>query len=310
MLGFSYSSSNKSKVHLRPKKKEEMRIARLGPINQEKPAVIVSDTEAVFVDDVISDFNRIELENSAISKVEKLDLSSRPKVKISDFRIGSPVARPTKVICVGLNYAKHAVESGMTAPAEPVIFMKAPDTVIGANDDVVVPPNSQKTDYEVELCVVIGKNALYLKSPEDAAAHILGYTISQDISERHWQIERSGQWVKGKSFPTFNPMGPWIVTKDELAKNGLDPSNLALSCTIDGEVRQNSRTDDLIFGINHCVWYISQFMELKAGDVINTGTPEGVGFGFRPEKYLKGGENIVTTIEGIGTIKNKVVNYK
>ena len=287
-----------------------MRIARLGPINQEKPAVIVSDTEAVFVDDVISDFNRIELENSAISKLEKIDLSTRPKVKISDFRIGSPVARPTKVICVGLNYAKHAVESGMTAPAEPVIFMKAPDTVIGANDDVVVPPNSQKTDYEVELCVVIGKNALYLESPEDAASHILGYTISQDISERHWQIERSGQWVKGKSFPTFNPMGPWIVTKDELAKNGLDPSNLSLSCTIDGEVRQNSRTDDLIFGINHCVWYISQFMELKAGDVINTGTPEGVGFGFRPEKYLKGGENIVTTIEGIGAIKNKVVNYK
>ena len=287
-----------------------MRIARLGPINQEKPAVIVSDTEAVFIDDVISDFNRIELENSAISKVEKLDLSSRPKVKISDFRIGSPVARPTKVICVGLNYAKHAVESGMTAPAEPVIFMKAPDTVIGANDDVVVPPNSQKTDYEVELCVVIGKNALYLKSPEDVASHILGYTISQDISERHWQIERSGQWVKGKSFATFNPMGRWIVTKDELAKNGLDPSNLALSCTIDGEVRQNSRTDDLIFGINHCVWYISQFMELKAGDVINTGTPAGVGMGFKPEKYLKGGENIVTTIEGIGTIKNKVVNYK
>ena len=310
MLGFSYSSSNKSKVHLRPKKKEEMRIARLGPINQEKPAVIVSDTEAVFIDDVISDFNRIELENSAISKVEKIDLSSRPKVKISNFRIGSPVARPTKVICVGLNYAKHAVESGMTAPAEPVIFMKAPDTVIGANDDVVVPPNSQKTDYEVELCIVIGNNALYLKSPEDAASHILGYTISQDISERHWQIERSGQWVKGKSFPTFNPMGPWIVTKDELAKNGLDPSNLALSCTIDGEVRQNSRTDDLIFGINHCVWYISQFMELKAGDVINTGTPAGVGMGFKPEKYLKGGENIVTTIEGIGTIKNKVVNYK
>ena len=287
-----------------------MRIARLGPINQEKPAVIVSDTEAVFVDDVISDFNRSELENSAISKIEKIDLSTRTKVKISDFRISSPVARPTKVICVGLNYAKHAVESGMTAPAEPVIFMKAPDTVIGANDDVVVPPNSQKTDYEVELCVVIGKNALYLKSPEDADSHILGYTISQDISERHWQIERSGQWVKGKSFPTFNPMGPWIVTKDELAKNGLDPSNLALSCTIDGEVRQNSRTDDLIFGINHCVWYISQFMELKAGDVINTGTPAGVGMGFKPEKYLKGGENIVTTIEGIGTIKNKVVNYK
>jgi 2-keto-4-pentenoate hydratase/2-oxohepta-3-ene-1,7-dioic acid hydratase in catechol pathway len=287
-----------------------MRIARLGEFNREKPVVIVSDTEAVLVDDLIKDFNRIELENGAISKLEKADLSIRPKVKIADFRIGSPVARPTKVICVGLNYAKHAVESGMTPPAEPVIFMKAPDTVTGPNDDVVVPPNSLKTDYEVELCVVIGKNALYLKSPKEASDHILGYTISQDISERHWQVERSGQWVKGKSFPTFNPMGPWIVTADELAKNGLDPNNLSLSCTIDGEVRQNSRTNDLIFGINHCVWYISQFMELKAGDVINTGTPEGVGMGFKPEKYLTGGENIVTTIEGIGTIKNKVVNYK
>jgi 2-keto-4-pentenoate hydratase/2-oxohepta-3-ene-1,7-dioic acid hydratase in catechol pathway len=157
---------------------------------------------------------------------------------------------------------------------------------------------------------VIGKNALYLKSKDEAAAFILGYTISQDVSERHWQVERSGQWVKGKSFPTFNPIGPWIITTDELAKKNLDPNNLALSCAIDGEVRQNSRTNDLIFGINHCVWYISQFMELKAGDVINTGTPEGVGMGFKPEKFLKGGENIVTSIEGIGTIKNKVVNYK
>ena len=287
-----------------------MRIARLGQIYKEKPAVVVSDTVAVFVDDLISDFNRVELENGAMEKLAKADLSTRPKVKIADYRIGSPVARPTKVICVGLNYAKHAKETGMAAPAEPVIFMKAPDTVIGPNDEIVVPPNSLKTDYEVELCVVIGKNALYLKSPEEAADHILGYTISQDVSERHWQVERSGQWVKGKSFPTFNPMGPWIVTAAELAKNKLDPNNLALSCTIDGEVRQNSRTNDLIFGIDHCIWYISQFMELKAGDVVNTGTPEGVGMGFKPEKYLKGGENIVTTIEGIGTIKNKVVNYK
>ena len=182
--------------------------------------------------------------------------------------------------------------------------------VIGGNDEIIVPPNSQKTDYEVELCVVIKKDALYLKSPADAADYILGYTISQDVSERHWQVERSGQWVKGKSFPSFNPMGPWIVTGDELAANGLNPSNLQLSCTIDGEVRQNSNTNDLIFGINHCVWYITQFMELKAGDVINTGTPEGVGMGFKPEKFLKGGEKIVTTIEGIGTIHNSVVNYK
>ena len=286
-----------------------MRIARLGQIYKEKPAVLISDTEAVFVDDLISDFNRVELENGGLAKIQKADLSNRAKVKIADYRIGSPVARPTKVICVGLNYAKHAIESGMTPPAEPVIFMKAPDTVIGPNDDIIVPPNSLKTDYEVELCVVISKNALYLKSPEQAPDYILGYTISQDVSERHWQVERSGQWVKGKSFPTFNPMGPWIITADELAKNGFDANNLALSCTIDGQVRQNSRTNDLIFNINHCVWYISQFMELKAGDVINTGTPEGVGMGFKPEKFLKGGESIVTTIEGIGTIKNKVINY-
>jgi len=286
-----------------------MRIARLGQIYKEKPAVLISDTEAVFVDDLISDFNRVELENGGLAKIQKADLSNRAKVKIADYRIGSPVARPTKVICVGLNYAKHAIESGMTPPAEPVIFMKAPDTVIGPNDEIIVPPNSLKTDYVVELCVVIGKNALYLKSPQEASDYILGYTISQDVSERHWQVERSGQWVKGKSFPTFNPMGPWIITADELAKNGFDPNNLALSCTIDGQVRQNSRTNDLIFNINHCVWYISQFMELKAGDVINTGTPEGVGMGFKPEKFLKGGESIVTTIEGIGTIKNKVINY-
>jgi 2-keto-4-pentenoate hydratase/2-oxohepta-3-ene-1,7-dioic acid hydratase in catechol pathway len=287
-----------------------MRIARLGELNKEKPAVVISDTEAVFVDDLIPDFNRAELENGAIAKLQKADLSSRSKVVIADYRIGSPVARPTKVICVGLNYAKHAFESFMEPSPEPIVFMKAPDSVVGSNDDIVIPPNSLKTDYEAELCVVIGKNALYLKSEEQAAEHILGFTISQDVSERHWQVERSGQWMKGKSFPTFNPMGPWIVTADELAEKKLSPSNLSLSCTVDGELRQNSTTSDLIFGINHCIWYISQFMELKAGDVINTGTPGGVGMGLKPEKFLKGGESIVTTIEGIGTIKNKVVNFK
>jgi 2-keto-4-pentenoate hydratase/2-oxohepta-3-ene-1,7-dioic acid hydratase in catechol pathway len=287
-----------------------MRIARLGELNKEKPAVIITDTEAVFVDDLIPDFNRAELENGAIAKLQKADLSSRSKVVIADYRIGSPVARPTKVICVGLNYAKHAFESFMEPSPEPIVFMKAPDSVVGPNDDIVIPPNSFKTDYEAELCVVIGKNALYLKSEEQAAEHILGFTISQDVSERHWQVERSGQWMKGKSFPTFNPMGPWIVTADELAEKKLSPSNLSLSCTVDGELRQNSSTSDLIFGINHCIWYISQFMELKAGDVINTGTPGGVGMGLKPEKFLKGGESIITTIEGIGTIKNKVVNFK
>jgi len=282
-----------------------MKLARLGKFGSEKPAIVISDTEAVFVDDVVSDFNRETISNGAIEKLRKLDLSSRPKVKIADYRLGSPVARPTKAICVGLNYAKHAKESGAEPPKEPVIFMKAPDTVIGGFDDIVIPPNSVKTDYEVEICVVIGKDALYLESPAKAKDHILGYTISQDVSERHWQIERSGQWVKGKSFPTFNPVGPWIVTADEF-----DPSDVRLWSTVDGEKRQDSKTSDMIFGIDHCVWYISQFMELKAGDIINTGTPEGVGMGHKPEKYLKPGQVVETGIDGLGTIKSNVVAYK
>jgi len=282
-----------------------VKLARLGRFGSEKPAIVVSETEAVFVDDIVADFNRETLSNGAIEKLKKLDLASRPKVKISDFRLGSPVARPTKAICVGLNYAKHAKESGAEPPKEPVIFMKAPDTVIGGFDDIVIPPNSVKTDYEVEICVVIGKDALYLESPAKAKEYILGYTISQDVSERHWQIERSGQWVKGKSFPSFNPVGPWIVTADEF-----DPSDVRLWSTVDGEKRQDSRTSDMIFGIDHCVWYISQFMELKAGDIINTGTPEGVGMGHKPEKFLKPGQVVETGIDGLGTIKSNVVAYK
>jgi len=282
-----------------------MRIARLGEFERERAAVIVSDLEAVFVDDVIGDWNRTSLENGALERVRELDLSSRPKVKIADYRLGSPVARPTKVVCVGLNYTQHAIETGATPPPEPVVFMKAPDTVIGGFDDIIVPPGSLKTDYEVEICVVIGKSALYLNSPADARDHILGYTISQDVSERHWQVERSGQWVKGKSFPSFNPMGPWIVTSDSF-----DPTDVRLWCTVDGQARQDSRTSDMIFGIDHCIWYISQFMELKAGDIINTGTPQGVGMGFKPERYILGGEVIETGIEGIGTIRSKVINYK
>jgi 2-keto-4-pentenoate hydratase/2-oxohepta-3-ene-1,7-dioic acid hydratase in catechol pathway len=286
-------------------KGNKLKLARLGKFGSEKPAIVISETEAVFVDDIVADFNRETLSNGAIEKLKKLDLASRPKVKISDFRLGSPVARPTKAICVGLNYAKHAKESGAEPPKEPVVFMKAPDTVIGGFDDIVIPPNSVKTDYEVEICVVIGKDALYLESPAKAKEYILGYTISQDVSERHWQIERSGQWVKGKSFPTFNPVGPWIVTADEF-----DPSDVRLWSTVDGEKRQDSRTSDMIFGIDHCVWYISQFMELKAGDIINTGTPEGVGMGYKPEKYLKPGQVVETGIDGLGTIKSNVVAYK
>ena len=262
-----------------------MKIARFGNVGSERPAVMINQTQAVYVDHLIKDWNRSELEAGAYEKVKAADLSAQTPFDIAGLRIASPVARPTKLICIGLNYARHAAESGMTPPPEPVVFMKAPDCLIGPNDEIAIPPNSTATDYEVELAIVIGKRALYLKNEAEARSHILGYSISQDVSERHWQIERAGQWVKGKSFPTFNPMGPTIVTEDEFK-----PDDVRLYCTVDGEKRQDSRTSDLIYGIDHIVWYLSQFMELFPGDIINTGTPEGVGMGFKPTKYLAAGQ--------------------
>lgn len=279
-----------------------MKIARFGHIGSERPAVMVNQTQAVYVDHLIKDWNRDELMAGALDKVKSADLSSLAPFDIAGLRIGSPVARPTKLICIGLNYARHAAESGMTPPPEPVVFMKAPDCLIGPNDEIAVPPNSTATDYEVELSIVIGKRALYLKSESEARSHILGYSVSQDVSERHWQIERAGQWVKGKSFPTFNPMGPVIVTSDEF-----NPDDVRLYCSVDGEKRQDSRTSDLIFGIDHIVWYLSQFMELFPGDIINTGTPEGVGMGFKPTKYLQRGQKVVTGIEGIGEMVSQTI---
>jgi 2-keto-4-pentenoate hydratase/2-oxohepta-3-ene-1,7-dioic acid hydratase in catechol pathway len=281
-----------------------MRIARIGSAGQEKPAVVQGD-EYILVDSLIGDWSRATLEDGALAKVSAADLSGLPRVAKGSTRIGSPINRPTKVICVGLNYLGHIKETNADTPAEPVIFMKAPDSVVGPNDDIVIPPNSTATDYEVELAIVIGKRALYLDSPKDSAAHILGYTISQDVSERHWQIERSGQWVKGKSFPTFNPIGPVIVSED-----AIDAHNLRLWCEVDGVMKQDSNTNDLLFGIDHIVWYISQFMELFPGDVINTGTPFGVGLGFKPPVYLHGGQKIRTGIDGIGEIHNNCVDYK
>lgn len=279
-----------------------MKIARFGQLGSERPAVMVNQTQAVYVDHLIKDWNRDELMAGALEKVKGSDISSLAPFDIAGLRVGSPVARPTKLICIGLNYARHAAESGMTPPPEPVVFMKAPDCLIGPNDEIAVPPNSTATDYEVELSIVIGKRALYLKSESEARSHILGYSISQDVSERHWQIERAGQWVKGKSFPTFNPMGPVIVTSDEF-----NPDDVRLYCSVDGEKRQDSRTSDLIFGIDHIVWYLSQFMELFPGDIINTGTPEGVGMGFKPTKYLQRGQKVVTGIEGIGEMVSQTI---
>ncbi len=281
-----------------------MRIARIGEVGKEKPAVVMGD-EYILVDSLVSDWSRATLEAGAMEKVAAADLTSLPRVPKGSTRIGSPINRPSKVICVGLNYLAHIKETNSETPKEPVIFMKAPDTVIGPNDDIVIPPNSTATDYEVELAIVIGKRALYLNSPEDSAKHILGYTISQDVSERYWQLERSGQWVKGKSFPTFNPLGPEIVTPD-----AIDPNNLRLWCSVNGVMKQDSNTDDLLFGLHHIVWYISQFMELFPGDIINSGTPFGVGLGFKPPVYLAIGDTVKTGIEGIGEITSNCVAYK
>ena len=280
-----------------------MRIARIGSAGHEKPAVVLGD-EYILVDSLIDDWSRASLEDGAMAKVAAADLSGLPRVAKGSTRIGAPINRPTKVICVGLNYLAHIKESNAETPAEPVIFMKAPDSVVGPNDDIVIPPKSLATDYEVELAIVIGKRALYLDSPADSKALILGYTISQDVSERHWQLERSGQWVKGKSFPTFNPIGPEIVTGDEI-----NASNLRLWCSVNGVMKQDSNTNDLLFGIDHIVWYISQFMELFPGDVINTGTPFGVGLGFKPPVYLAIGDAVKTGIEGIGEISNNCIAY-
>jgi 2-keto-4-pentenoate hydratase/2-oxohepta-3-ene-1,7-dioic acid hydratase in catechol pathway len=278
-----------------------MRIARIGEVGKEKPVVVKGD-HYVVVDSLISDWNRESLTNGAYEKVAAADLTGLPTIAKGSVRIGAPIDRPTKVICIGLNYLGHIKETNADTPAEPVAFMKAPDSVVGPNDDIIIPPNSTATDYEVELAIVIGKRALYLESPDQAPAHILGYTIAQDVSERHWQLERSGQWMKGKSFPTFNPIGPEIVSGDEI-----NPSNLRLWCSVNGVMKQDSNTDDLLFGINHIVWYLSQFMELCPGDVINTGTPFGVGLGFKPPVYLKAGDQIKTGIEGIGEISNTCV---
>jgi 2-keto-4-pentenoate hydratase/2-oxohepta-3-ene-1,7-dioic acid hydratase in catechol pathway len=279
-----------------------VKIAAIGPVGAERLAVMIDDTSAVFVDDVVPRLDRETIGSGALAALAACDVQSRPVVDVTDQRFGAPIARPTKVVCIGLNYREHAIESGAEIPKEPVIFMKAPDTVQGPNDDIKIPPNSTATDYEVELAIVIGERCSYLPSQEAASSVIAGYTMSQDVSERHWQLERGGQWDKGKSFPTFNPLGPFLVTPDEF-----DPSDARLWCRIDGEIRQDSSTSDLIFDVNEIVRYVSNVMELFPGDIINTGTPQGVGLGWKPPRYLVAGNVVETGIEGLGTQHANVV---
>lgn len=262
-----------------------MRLGRLLLSGEEEQCVFIDEQSAVLLKDVIPAYDGSYLTNELISSLQLLNLSKVPRIAYESSETRSPVITPRKIICVGLNYQKHAIEMGIDPPSEPIVFMKSPRTMVGGFDEIVIPPNSKKTDYEVELAVIIGKHALYLASPDAAWDCILGFSISQDISEREWQLEKGGQWMKGKSFPTFNPIGPCLVTKDEL--NGDD---LKIWSKVNGALRQKSNTSDLIFSIRYCIWYLSQFMELEPGDVVNTGTPEGVGMSLTPKGFLKPGD--------------------
>lgn len=221
-------------------------------------------------------------------------------------RWASPVARPGAIVCAGLNYGDHAKETDMEVPSEPIIFTKASNTLSGPFDPVVIPPNSIKTDYEIELAIVLGKNALYLKDEAAAFECIAGYTIANDVSEREFQLERGGQWVKGKSSPGFTPLGPFLVTRDDIA----EPRNMDLQLTVNNSIRQIGNTQTMIFHPSSLIWYISQYMQLEAGDVILTGTPPGVGMGMKPPQYLRNGDKVELTIEGLGTQEQVFVDYK
>ena len=284
-----------------------MKLIRFGTIDKEKPGVLLPDGTKLDVSAFVSDYNEDFFGDHGIEKLQTwLDKNQDLCPIIEDtIRWGAPLARPSKIVCVGLNYAKHAAESGMEVPQEPVLFFKATSAIIGPFDDIIIPKGSNQTDWEVELAVVIGKTASYV-SEKNAMSHIAGYVLHNDVSERAFQIERSGQWVKGKSCDTFAPLGPFIATKDEIT----DPNNLNLWLKLNGKIMQNSSTSDFIFNIQHVVSYISQFMTLLPGDVISTGTPFGVGLGLTPPKYLKSGDIVELGIEHLGVSRQVCKPYK
>jgi 2-keto-4-pentenoate hydratase/2-oxohepta-3-ene-1,7-dioic acid hydratase in catechol pathway len=271
-----------------------MRLLRIGPNGAEKPALLAEDGTYRDLSGVITDLAGAALDPGALAGIADLPLSTLP-VLAPDSRIGPCVGRVGKFICVGLNYADHAAESGMAVPSEPVLFMKATSAIIGPNDDVVIPTGSEKADWEVELGIVIGREARNV--PESAALeHVAGYCVVNDLSERAWQLERGGQWVKGKSADTFGPIGPWLVTRDEV----LDPQELHLWLEVDGRRYQDGNTRTMVFGAATLVSYISRFMSLQPGDIISTGTPPGVGMGQVPQKFLQRGQTIRLGIQGLG----------
>lgn len=276
-----------------------MKLLRVGPAGAERPAALLPDGTAVDISSLVHDRDDEVLPPAGLRKLsEQLRVAARslPVVDLATERVGSPVRRVGKIVCVGLNYREHAAEAGLPVPAEPVLFLKAPYTVVGPNDEVLIPPASGKTDYEVELAVIVGTTARYLGDGDDPLDYVCGYSVSNDVSEREFQLERGGQWDKGKNCETFSPLGPLLVTKEEVP----DPQALRMWLTVNGELRQNSTTADMIFDVAQIVRYVSQFMVLLAGDVINTGTPAGVGAGFQPPRFLDDGDVVELGIDGLG----------
>ena len=282
-----------------------MKLIRFGEAGQEKPGVIINE-EYFDVSGLVADYNEEFFAGDGIDQLKEAVKTASLPVVDKNVRLGAALARPSKIICIGLNYKDHAAETNAAIPTEPIVFFKATSAIVGPNDDLEIPKNSKKTDWEVELAVVIGKKAKYV-SEEEAHNHIAGYVLHNDYSEREFQLERNGQWVKGKSCDTFAPIGPFMATPDEIE----DVHNLRLWLTVNGRTLQNGNTSNMIFNVPYIVHYLSQFMTLLPGDVITTGTPAGVGLGQKPEPwYLKPGDVVELGIDGLGSSKQQVKAYQ
>jgi len=278
-----------------------MKLLRVGQKGKEKPSILDVDGKIRDISSHIEDLNPENLNFETISKIKSLELSSLPEISSND-RIGSCIARPGKFVAIGLNYSDHAAEVGADIPKEPIMFMKATSSICGPNDNIEIVSGSKKLDWEVELGIVIGKAAKHI-SESQSQEHILGYCLVNDVSEREWQIEKMGQWVKGKSHDTYGPIGPYFVTKDEIK----DVNNLKMSLDVNGNRMQTGNTNTMIFNVDFIVSYVSKFMSLQAGDIITTGTPPGVGMGMKPQQFLKAGDTIKLSIENLGEQNSKVV---
>lgn len=278
-----------------------MKLLRHGPMGAERPGMLHSDGTIRDLTGLVPDIGGAVISDAGLAMLRGLDASTLPIVDPAT-RLGPCVAGTGKFICIGLNYADHAAESGMKVPPEPVIFMKATSAICGPNDPIIIPRGSEKTDWEVELGVIIGKTAKYV-SEEDAMDHVAGYCVTNDVSERAFQTERAGQWTKGKSCDNFGQLGPWLVTRDEVA----DPQNLKMWLTLNGQTMQDGSTRTMVYGVRFLVHYLSQFMSLHPGDVISTGTPPGVGLGMKPPRYLRAGEVVELGIEGLGRQRQDVI---